>query len=265
MVTTRRRHPSFAGLGWGYRIAITVILPLLRLVAGRDWRGVENLPAEGGAVVVANHVTYLDPLTAGHFVWNNGRVMRYLAKSGLWRNKLVGALLTSAGQIPVERGKHDAARAYDAAVAAVRRGEVVMVFPEGTLTRDPGLWPMRGKTGAARIALVTGCPVIPLGQWGAQAVLPRYRRRLRLWPRRTVSVWAGRPVPLDDLLGQPIDAALLQVATDRIMAALTAIVADQRGETPPARLYDPKEHGVPETGKLPPDVSGRSAGHVEGG
>jgi len=239
------------GLGWGYRLAVGVLVPLMRAIAARDWRGVENLPREGGAVVVANHVTYLDPLAAGHFVWQNGRVIRYLAKSGLWRNRLIGALLTSAGQIPVLRGGPDAARAYEAAVQAVRRGEVVMVFPEGTLTRDPDLWPMRGKSGAARIALETGCPVIPLGQWGAQEIMPRYSHWPRLWPRRTVSVWAGRPVNLDDLRGQPMDADLLQRATDRIMAALTTIVADQRGEKPPAKPYDPRDHGVAETGRLP--------------
>lgn len=232
-------------------MAIGVLIPLMRAIARRDWRGVENLPRTGGAVVVANHVTYLDPLTAGHFVWENGRVLRYLAKSGLWRNRFVGALLTSAGQIPVLRGGPDAARAYSAAVAAVRRGEVVMVFPEGTLTRDPDLWPMRGKSGAARIALETGCPVIPLGQWGAAEIMPRYTSRPRLWPRRTVSVWAGRPVDLDDMRGRPIDADLLQRATARIMSAITVIVADQRGLTPPATPYDPKEHGIPETGRLP--------------
>ncbi len=236
-------------LGWGYRLGIGVVLPSLSVLHRRDWRGAANLPRTGGAVVVANHVTHLDTVTAGHFVWANGRVMRYLAKSSLWRNRFLGALLTSAGQIPVERGGENAALAYQAAVDVVRRGEVVIVFPEGTLTRDPLLWPMRAKTGAARIALETGCPVIPLGQWGAHRILPRYGRVIRFLPRRTVAVWAGPAVPLDDLMGRVVDADVLGLATERIMTALTAVVADQRGEVPPSTLFDPREHGLPDTGK----------------
>jgi 1-acyl-sn-glycerol-3-phosphate acyltransferase len=240
------------GLGWGYLVAAKVIPGILRLLARRDWRGGEHLPATGGAVVVANHATYLDAVTAGHWVWGHGRVLRYLVKSGLFRTPVFGAVLRSAQQIPVYREGPDAAQAYRAAVEAVRRGEVVLVFPEGTLTRDPGLWPMRGKTGAARIALATGCPVIPLGQWGASDILPRYRRLPRPWPRRTVRVWAGAPVDLADLHGRE-DRNSVAEATDRIMAAIVGIVADQRGEQPPAQLYDPRAHGVAETGRIRPD------------
>ena len=94
----------------------------------------------------------------------------------MFRNKALGGFLRAAGQIPVERLSANAAGAYDAAVAAVRAGECVVVYPEGTLTRDPDLWPMVGKSGAARIALETGCPVIPVGQWGAHDLLRAVRR-----------------------------------------------------------------------------------------
>ncbi len=175
-----------------------------------------------------------------------------MAKASLFSVPVLGAILRNAEQIPVHRGTGDAATAYSSAVAAVRAGRLVAVFPEGTLTRDPDLWPMRGKSGAARISLETGAPVVPIGQWGAHQVLPRYRRsvRLALGPRRTVKVWAGPPVDLDDLRGRPIDASVLREATDRIMAALVAIVAEQRGEEPPAELFDPKKAGLPETGQF---------------
>ena len=243
------RAETSGRLGWGYRATVVVVIPLLRLLLRRDWRGGEHLPRAGGVVAVTVHASNLDPLTFAHFVHGHGRVMRFLAKSSLFRVPGLGPLLRSAEQIPVHRGTEDASRAYTSAVAAVEAGQLVAVFPEGTLTRDPDLWPMRGKTGAARIALATGAPVVPIGQWGAHQVLPRYTRRLRLVPRRTVHVWAGPPVDLDDLRSRPVDADVLAQATDRIMAALVEIVADQRGETPPPVLFDPKAAGLPETGR----------------
>ena len=164
----------------------------------------------------------MDPLTFGHYIHANGRVMRFLAKASLFQVPGLGALLRSAQQIPVHRDTGDAADAYRSAVEAVRAGQLVAVFPEGTLTRDPDMWPMRGKTGAARIALATDAPVIPIGQWGAHRVLPRYGKRIHPFPPKTVHVWAGPPVPLDDLRGRPVDADVLREATDRIMAALVA-------------------------------------------
>ena len=237
-------------LGWGYRLTVSVVVPLLRLLLRRDWRGGEHLPRTGGVVAVTVHASNLDPLTFAHFVHGNGRVMRFLAKSSLFKVPFLGALLRSAEQIPVHRGTEDASQAFTSAVAAVQAGQLVAVFPEGTLTRDPDMWPMRGKTGAARIALATGAPVVPIGQWGAHELLPRYGRRLRLFPRKTVHVWAGPPVPLDDLRGRPVDADVLREATDRIMAALVRIVAEQRGEPPPSELFDPRAAGLPETGRF---------------
>lgn len=243
-------------LGWGYRLTLLVCLPLLRLVTRRDWRGTEHLPRSGGVVAVTVHASNLDPLTFGHFIHGNGRVMRFLAKASLFRLPGLGALLRSARQIPVHRNTGDAADAYRSAVAAVRAGQLVAVFPEGTLTRDPDMWPMRGKTGAARIALETGAPVIPIGQWGAHRVLPRYSKRIHPFPPKTVHVWAGPPVDLDDLRGRDVDADVLREATDRIMAALVSIVAEQRGETPPTTLFDPRAAGIPDTGKYEPDDHG---------
>jgi 1-acyl-sn-glycerol-3-phosphate acyltransferase len=244
-------------VGWGYRLVLAVCIPALRLLARRDWRGGENLPPTGGVVAVSTHASELDPLTFGHYVHAHGRVMRFLAKASLFDVPGLGALLRSAQQIPVHRGGGDASASYRSAVAAVEAGELVAVFPEGTLTRDPDMWPMRGKTGAARIALATGAPVVPIGQWGVHHVLPRYGRVLKPFPRRTFHVWAGPPVDLDDLRGRPLDQVVLTEATDRIMRALTAIVAEQRGETPPERPFDPRAAGMPETGRYQDGGPGR--------
>jgi 1-acyl-sn-glycerol-3-phosphate acyltransferase len=124
----------------------------------------------------------------------------------------------------------------------------VVCYPEGTLTRDPDLWPMRGKTGAARIALTTGCPVVPMAHWGAHRVLAPYATRPKLLPPQTVSVVIGPPVDLSDLMGQEQTAEVLQQATDRIMDAITALVADLRDEAPPTARLDPRAAGLPETG-----------------
>ena len=152
------------------------------------------------------------------------------------------------GQIPVERLSKNAVGAYDAAVEAVREGGCVVVYPEGTLTRDPLLWPMTGKSGAARIALETGCPVIPIGQWGVQELLPQYAKKPDLFPRKTLTMKCGDPVDLSDLLDQPRTPEVVRVATARIMEAITEIVAELRGETPPTERFDPRKAGVRQTG-----------------
>jgi 1-acyl-sn-glycerol-3-phosphate acyltransferase len=148
----------------------------------------------------------------------------------------------------VSRLTADAANAFEAACEAVRDGACVGVYPEGTITKDPGGWPMRGKTGAARIALETGCPVIPIGQWGAQEILPAYSARFHAIPRRTARYKVGDPVDLGDLMSRPITNEVLAEATERIMAAITDLVADLREETPPDVRFDPRAAGVRQIG-----------------
>ena len=230
--------------GWAMTVAAVILKPTLLAATSRTWIDGEKIPATGGCIVAINHISHVDPLLSALFVYDHGRLPRYLAKSGLFSNKALGGFLTSAGQIPVERLTRNAIGAYDAAVRAIAEGECIVIYPEGTLTRDPGLWPMTGKTGAARIALATGCPVVPVGQWGAQDVLPPYTKTPHLLPRKNVVMKAGDPVPLDDLVAQPTSPAATAEATDRIMTAITAIVADIRGETPPVTRYDPRATGV---------------------
>ncbi|HQR28136.1 MAG TPA: lysophospholipid acyltransferase family protein [Nocardioides sp.] len=241
--------------GWAWGIGVALVKPTLLAASSRTWIDGEKIPATGGCVVVFNHVSHIDPLMAAHILYDHGRLARYLAKSGLFRNKAFARFLRDAGQIPVERLSRNAAGAYDAAVAAVRAGECVVVYPEGTLTRDPDLWPMAGKSGAARIALATGAPVIPIGQWGPQELLAPYAKKPDFLPRKHITMKVGDPVDLHDLADQPLTPAVVQQATDRIMDALTALVADLRGETPPAVRFDPAKAGVRRTGnpkKQPP-------------
>lgn len=230
--------------GWAFSVAVGIIKPTLLATTTRDWRHGERIPAAGGFVLALNHISHADPLTAAHIVYDHGRLPRYLAKSGLFRNPLLGRFMHALGQIPVEReGK--GAVAYAAAVEAVRRGECVVVYPEGTITRDPDGWPMTGKSGAARIALETGCPVLPVGQWGAQRLLPPYSSRPRLLPRTHVVMSVGEPVALEDLRAQELTPEVVHQAADRILDAITAQLEEVRGERAPAQRYDMRVLGDP--------------------
>jgi 1-acyl-sn-glycerol-3-phosphate acyltransferase len=144
--------------------------PLLNLMMNKKWEGTEKLPA-GGFIAAPNHCTEIDPIVIGHLLYNQTRAPHFLAKAGLFRVPVLGSLLRAVKQIPVERSTAGANRSLQLAKEIVAEGGAIVIYPEGTLTRDPDLWPMKGKTGAARIALRTGCPVIPIGQWGAQELM----------------------------------------------------------------------------------------------
>jgi 1-acyl-sn-glycerol-3-phosphate acyltransferase len=244
-VTVRRLRQR---RGWAWALGVTIIKPLLLATTKPRWIDGQKIPAEGGCIVVFNHISEVDPLTAAHVMYDHGRLPRYLAKANLFKNRFLGFFLTSAGQIPVERLSKNAAGAFDAAVAAVNKGEVVVVYPEGTITRDPNLWPMVGKSGAARIALETRRPVVPIGQWGAQELLAPYARKPDLFPRKRITMKVGDPVDLSDLYDKERTTAVVTEATHRIMVALTRLVADVRGETAPAEVFDPRKAGVAEIG-----------------
>lgn len=233
-------HPPRASRA--YRNVARVVRPFLRSVARRDWRGAEHFPTSGGYLVVVNHVTNLDPLTFAHFMYDHDVAPRFLAKDSLFRVPVLGPVLLATGQIPVARGTAAAGHSLTPAATALGAGEVVAVFPEGTLTRDPDLWPMVGKTGAARLALTTGVPVIPVAQWGAHRILGRYSKVFKPIPRKLVTVVAGPPIDLSDLMpvpGTSPDAAALRAATTRIMGTITAMLEEIRGERAPAP-FDPR-------------------------
>ncbi len=231
-----------------YRLAEGILRPLLALLTRRDWRGGEHVPREGGIVVVSNHTSHADPFPIAHYLVNHGRLPRYLGKESVFRIPVAGRILRGAGQIPVYRETADASQSYSEAVKAVQAGECVVIYPEGTLTRDPDLWPMRGKTGAARVALETGCPVIPVAQWGAHRILSPYGKRPKVLPRQVLHVWAGPPVDLSAFEGKELDTATLLDATGAIMDALTGIVEQLREQRAPTTRWDPREHDQPVTG-----------------
>jgi 1-acyl-sn-glycerol-3-phosphate acyltransferase len=235
-------------IGPWMRLAVIVLKPTLTALTRRDWYGMQNIPRTDGVVVCPNHLSYADPLTFAHFLYDAGRAPRFLAKAALFDIPFIGRLLRGAGQIPVFRATQDASLAFSAAVTAVERGECVCIYPEGTVSRDPQLWPMVGKTGAARVALATGAPVIPVAQWGPQEILAPYQKMPHILKRHRIRIMAGPPVDLSEYANQELTATVLYEATEKIMAAITAMLADIRGEAAPLERYDPRELDIPRIG-----------------
>jgi len=227
-------------LGFWYRLVIVVAKPLLFLTTSRAWREQTKIPKAGGCILAVNHVSYVDPFCIGLYVLESGRAPKYLAKSTLFENPLTKRIFIGANQIPVYRGTTDAAKALSAAVDAVNDGECVLIYPEGSATRDPDCWPMKARTGVARLALMTGAPVIPVAQWGPQQ-LWRYKAKFPhpMPPRKKIQIITGDPIDLSAYAGRDLDADLLHEVTDLIMARITELLVELRGGTPPAVVFDP--------------------------
>lgn len=199
-----------------------VLYPPMHL--GIKWflDGLEHIPTEGPVILACNHASFLDPLALGYFATKRGRRTRFLTKDGLFEKPLLGGLLRAAGMISVSRGTSDAAGSLVEAEAALRSGRCIAVFPEGTISLD--LEPMMGKTGTARLAAVTGAPVVPIGLWGLHRLLFKGRKpRWRAGIAEVVKI--GAPLHIgaeDDVLE----------ATDRIMEAICVQLRRARAEYP---------------------------------
>ena len=234
-----------------FRLMAAIAVPPIDLIAKLKITGVENVPTTGAFVLAPNHYSEIDPLIVGVAMWKIGRMPHYMAKASLFNVPIVGRLLKGSGQIPVERaGSGKRSDPLAAAKQIAEQGLAVVVYPEGSLTRDPDLWPMRGKTGAVRTALEAGIPVIPAAHWGTQLVMPRYAKKINFFPRKTVHVKFGPEVDLSDFADRKLDSAALAEATDLVMDAITAIFEELRGETAPVERWDPAKHNQKDTGRF---------------
>jgi 1-acyl-sn-glycerol-3-phosphate acyltransferase len=231
-----------------------VVVPLTGLFARIEIIDGHKLPREGAYVLAPSHSTEFDPLIVAVAVWRMGRAPRFMAKESLFKVPVLGWALRATGMVPVARSSSAAAarQTIEASETLVELGRGVIVYPEGTLTRDPDLWPMRGKTGAVRLALADGIPLIPMAHWGGQEILPRYGK-LSFWPlRRPVKVIIGDRVDLSDFADRTSQPAALVAGTDRLMNAIAQLLAQLRGEPAPEKRWNPSEHGQRETGRLEP-------------
>jgi len=236
-------------LRW-YLIA-SLVRPIVGLVSRINVRGSENLPKEGAFILAPCHYSAIDPVIMGLAVWKSGRVPRFMAKESLFRVPVLGPMLRWMGQIPVDRsGQQRALGPMKAAASLAKSGGGVIIYPEGSLTRDPELWPMRGKTGAVRMALDAGIPLIPAAHWGTQQLLPRYSGKLKLFPPTQIQVLIGKPIDLSHFKGKQIDQRALGQATDILMNSIAALQGQLRGEVPPIKRWNPAEHNQTTTGKF---------------
>lgn len=215
-----------------------IIRPLLMVLTKRDWQGMENLPRTGGFVLAPNHISHLDPILISHFMLDNNIAPRFLGKDTLFDTPVIGWIVTKAEQIPVYRSTDGAAESLRAAAAAIESGQVITVYPEGTITRDPGAWPMSARTGAVRLALMTDTPLIPMMQFGAQEILWPYTKLPKFLPRKTIRIRIGPPIDLSDLRGKELTEDLLHEASDRLMDTITQMMVDLRGERPATPRID---------------------------
>ncbi|MDR1077600.1 MAG: 1-acyl-sn-glycerol-3-phosphate acyltransferase [Propionibacteriaceae bacterium] len=208
-----------------YRMAAMIAHIGLTPLGRRDWRQTWNLPASGGIIVVCNHISRFDPVPLGDYLIWSGRWPRYLAKTALFKSKLIGWLLRATESVPVDRSSPRASEALVPARERLARGKAVLIYPEGTETHDPDIWPMVARTGAARLALETRAPVIPCAQWGAHRLLPPSPGLPRkIWGGR-FSIVCGQPVDLSQFYGLETTREVLEVATVKIMDAITELLA----------------------------------------
>ncbi|MDQ1609182.1 MAG: 1-acyl-sn-glycerol-3-phosphate acyltransferase [Microbacteriaceae bacterium] len=244
-IASEKSRPSI------FWVLASIALPILAIMTRFTVTDGNKLPRTGAYVLAPNHYSEIDPVIIGAITWKLGRIPRFLAKGSLFRIPVVGWILRKSGQIPVERaGTSRSHEPLRAAEALVENGRVIIIYPEGSLTRDPDLWPMRGKTGAARMALEHDIPVIPIAHWGPQDVMARYSKKFSFFPRKTIAVKVGDPVDLSGFRGRNLDSATLNEATSVIMSGITALLEDLRGEEAPAVRWNPSQHDQKETGRF---------------
>lgn len=239
-------EPAYQGLAMSAHAA-------LNLFVHRDYRGQQNVPQRGGVLFVANHISNFDPLVLGEYLIWSGRWPRYLGKEELWHEPVVGWFAAHCGQIPIHRTPEDAQTGLQSAVDALQAGRAVTVYPEATITGDEDTWPMVPRSGAARIALASRAPVVPIGQIGANEVIRGKQVHFpRLLPRKTMHFLTGEPVDLSDLydaflphIEPDTDPAAVQRSHEaiveagwRMVDAITALVEQVRDEQAPADRFD---------------------------
>jgi 1-acyl-sn-glycerol-3-phosphate acyltransferase len=244
-VEPARRRPKLAlwranreKASFWYHVAAYVVHVVLTPWGRRDWRQAEKLPRTGGVLIVCNHISQFDPVTLGDYLIWSGRWPRYLAKIGLFKSKIIGWLLRSTESVPVDRFTSRAADSLVHAKERIAQGKAVLIYPEGTETTDPDIWPMKAKTGAARLALATRAPVIPCAQWGAHRVIsPTTSHPKRFFGQRFSAI-CGDPVNLAEFYDMEPTRKVLEAATERMMDAITALLEELRGERAPAQRWD---------------------------
>ena len=215
-----------------YWVLKAVLTPILRLCYRVEVHGRRHLPRHGPVIVAANHQSFIDSIFIPLVL---RRRVTFVAKAEYFENPRTAWFFRAMGQIPIKRGNGNAAaRALESAREVLEAGGVLGIYPEGTRSPDGRLY--RGRTGVARLALVTGAPVVPVALTGTREVQPIDALRPRFF--RSVRVDVGEPLRFDGPAGGTDhpgrtgelrdDLVVLRAATDRIMAAIAALSGQER-------------------------------------
>lgn len=237
---TNEQAPKGMGKFW-LGLAAAVFYPLTKLLARTKLIGLRNVPAEGPVLLVLNHVSHLDPAYDAVMVHKAGRVPRFLAKSTLWNVPVFNRVLTGVQQIPVYRGTANARKSLVAADEALGEDKLVLIYPDGTVTKDPQGWPMSPRVGVARLALDHDVPVVPVARWGTNRVYDHYAKKFRPLPRKQVTYAFGEPVDLSAYRDRERDNATLREVADLTMSRVRDLLAEIRQETAPTQFYSPAQ------------------------
>jgi len=242
VVSARWRHPGWSGAAI-YAVAAGLVGAVLTVVARVQMAGarsraavVRRLP-DGPVIVISNHTSYADGLLLAIVCRRLGRSARMLATAGVFKAPLIGSVARRIGFIPVNRGAANASDALGPAAEALAAGELVAIFPEGHLTRDPDRWPEKAKTGAVRLALQTGAPIVPVAMEGAYRVVGRRKlagsllKNVILRPKVATAV--GEPIDVRALLDGPETPDEVRRVTDVVWSQLIDLVEQLRGEQAP--------------------------------
>lgn len=245
MTGTSWRHPGRTGAVLYAVLAaivggLTAIFSRLQVERQRSRREAAQALPDGPIIVISNHTSYADGILLALACRKLGRSLRLLATAGVFRAPVIGTLARRLGFIPVRRGTADASSSLDDAAAALAAGEAIGLYPEGRITRHPERWPERSKTGAVRLALRTGAPIVPVAMVGAHEVVGRRRialtllRNLVLRPK--VATRVGEPIDVRVLVdgARDPDVDAVRAAADVVMWRLVRLVEELRGERAPA-------------------------------
>lgn len=237
---------------WAWRLAVRLAGPAVSLLGRLQVTGgVDPALRRGPLILASNHIGNLDVVVLAAACHRLGLRPRYIVAGGLMRAPVLGVLLHRAGHIRVDRDGPDAMWTAAVATTALEHAAHVVVYPEGRIGLDPQMWPERGRTGVARLALTAGVPVLPVSQWGAHEAVAYGGRGAvarsmagSLWRQPRLAVHVGPPVPLADLSAARVGDA--RRAALRITAAITSGLWTLRRDEPglPHRI-DPTRPVVP--------------------
>ena len=240
-VTPGRTGAVLYGLAAAFVTAVLAVFSRIQVERQRGRAAVAASLPEGPIIVISNHTSYADGALLALVCRRHGRSLRLLATAGVFRAPLLGRVPRRLGFIAVHRGTTAAADSLEQAAQALAEGEAVGLFPEGRLTRNPQRWPERAKTGAVRLALLSGAPIVPIAMEGAHRVVgdKHIVRTLvtNMIRRPRVITKVGSPIDVRALVANDSAAEptveQVREAADVVMERLIDLVEELRGQTAP--------------------------------